>query len=167
MISSRFAAKDHTHLYTRKSLKDGDSTGKRVKRNALLWACSHALSMEATRIRQKLNLFEINVCDNTRYRIYRQGRLSCLVTSFPFFLTHYSEHFSVLRGCSDARKEPTGDQARQPLTLHITNNNGKTPSIKCLTDHFLGHKEMTVKYLSGSPMKAYWHVAWESCHALL
>ena len=28
-----------------------------------------------------------------------------------------------------------GDQARQPLALHITNNKGKTPSIECLTDH--------------------------------
>ena len=28
-------------------------------------------------------------------------------------------------------KDPTGDQARQPLA-HITNNKGKTPSIECL-----------------------------------
>ena len=36
---------------------------------------------------------------------------------------------------SSSLKNPTGDQARQPLALHITNNKGKTPSIKCLTDH--------------------------------
>lgn len=77
---------------------------------------------------------------------------------FNFFLTH-SENLSVFRGCSDTRKglkiliriminidryacisssslkNPTGDQARQPLALHITNNKGETPSTECLTDH--------------------------------
>ena len=34
---------------------------------------------------------------------------------------------------SSSLKNPTGDQARQPLALHITNNKGKTPSIKRLS----------------------------------
>jgi len=84
-----------------------------------------------------------------RYTVYRQSRLSW--GHFNFFLTHYSENLSVFRGCSDTRKglkilirilinidkyasisssslkNPTGDQARQPLALHITTNKGKTP----------------------------------------
>ena len=151
MISSKLTAKDLTHLYNASKesrLKTG--TGRKTgNENALLRAGSYAL-------RRQWEL-GANVCDNTRYTIYRQSRLSW--GHFNFFLTHYSENLSVFRGCSDTRKglkilkrimididkyacisssslkNPTGDQARQPLALHITNNKGKTPSIKCLTDH--------------------------------
>lgn len=151
MISSKLTAKDLTHLYNASKesrLKTG--TGRKTgNENALLRAGSYAL-------RRQWEL-GANVCDNTRYTIYRQSRLSW--GHFNFFLTHYSENLSVFRGCSDTRKglkiliriminvdkyasisssslkNPTGDQARQPLALHITNNEGKTPSIECLTDH--------------------------------
>lgn len=96
MISSKLTAKDLTHLYNASKesrLKTG--TGRKTgKENALLRAGSYAL-------RRQWEL-GANVCDNTRYTIYRQSRLSW--GHFNFFLTHYSENLSVFRGCSDTRK---------------------------------------------------------------